>query len=402
MSAAASRHALRRLLPGPRTRAGPPESTGRRHRSVERLRDPAHARPRRAGGAPRGDPRAHARAHREGRRRVGGRTTPWGRRRLAYEIDHKAEGVYHLLTFSCEPADARRGRRACSRSPTASCGTWRPAGRGRIAAPRGAAPPRLQRPTEPAQTDQPDGPAEYAAGRPPTVSPPAKKERSRHGQHQSRRPRRQPDDETRSSGTRRAAPRSAAFASPSTRAGRTAPPASGRRSRTTSTSPSGATRARAARSTSRRAARSRSTAASSGVSGRRRTARSARRSRSSPTRVQFLGGRGDGGGAAPVRARRRVGGALRLHGDGRRRHPVLRRRKREQARRSARRARVGVRARAKARRGGATATSAGTRSRTSTTRTSTSCAGTSPSAARSALGGSRARAGGTRTRSRPR
>jgi small subunit ribosomal protein S6 len=29
---------------------------------------------------------------------------PWGRRRLAYEIDHKPEGVYHLLTFSCEPA----------------------------------------------------------------------------------------------------------------------------------------------------------------------------------------------------------------------------------------------------------------------------------------------------------
>jgi small subunit ribosomal protein S6 len=27
----------------------------------------------------------------------------WGRRRLAYEIDHKAEGVYHLLTFSAEP-----------------------------------------------------------------------------------------------------------------------------------------------------------------------------------------------------------------------------------------------------------------------------------------------------------
>ena len=26
----------------------------------------------------------------------------WGRRRLAYEIDHKAEGAYHLLTFSSE------------------------------------------------------------------------------------------------------------------------------------------------------------------------------------------------------------------------------------------------------------------------------------------------------------
>ena len=29
---------------------------------------------------------------------------PWGRRRLEYEIDHKKEGVYHLLTFAAEPA----------------------------------------------------------------------------------------------------------------------------------------------------------------------------------------------------------------------------------------------------------------------------------------------------------
>jgi small subunit ribosomal protein S6 len=28
----------------------------------------------------------------------------WGRRRLAYEIDHRAEGAYHLVTFDAEPA----------------------------------------------------------------------------------------------------------------------------------------------------------------------------------------------------------------------------------------------------------------------------------------------------------
>jgi small subunit ribosomal protein S6 len=28
---------------------------------------------------------------------------PWGRRKLAYEIDHKTDGTYHLVTFSTEP-----------------------------------------------------------------------------------------------------------------------------------------------------------------------------------------------------------------------------------------------------------------------------------------------------------
>jgi small subunit ribosomal protein S6 len=28
---------------------------------------------------------------------------PWGRRKLAYEIDRKAEGVYHLLLFTATP-----------------------------------------------------------------------------------------------------------------------------------------------------------------------------------------------------------------------------------------------------------------------------------------------------------
>jgi small subunit ribosomal protein S6 len=27
---------------------------------------------------------------------------PWGRKKLAYEIDHKGEGVYHLLLFSAQ------------------------------------------------------------------------------------------------------------------------------------------------------------------------------------------------------------------------------------------------------------------------------------------------------------
>jgi small subunit ribosomal protein S6 len=29
---------------------------------------------------------------------------PWGRRKLAYEIAHKAEGVYHLILFTVSPA----------------------------------------------------------------------------------------------------------------------------------------------------------------------------------------------------------------------------------------------------------------------------------------------------------
>ena len=44
---------------------------------------------------------------REAIERDGGRFEahePWGRRRLSYEIDHKGEGSYHLLTFGAEPA----------------------------------------------------------------------------------------------------------------------------------------------------------------------------------------------------------------------------------------------------------------------------------------------------------
>ena len=42
----------------------------------------------------------------------------WGRRKLAYEIDHKADGSYHLLLFSCQPRRRSTRSRACSRSTT--------------------------------------------------------------------------------------------------------------------------------------------------------------------------------------------------------------------------------------------------------------------------------------------
>ncbi len=32
------------------------------------------------------------------------RVDVWGRRKLAYEIDHKADGIYHFITLEAEPA----------------------------------------------------------------------------------------------------------------------------------------------------------------------------------------------------------------------------------------------------------------------------------------------------------
>ena len=223
--------------------------------------------------------------------------------------------------------------------------------------------------------------------------------RFRNGQHQPRDPGREPDARPRAAAHAERHVRLQAPASPSTRARRTRPPASGARSPTTSTSPSGATRARAARASSRRGGPWRSTAGSTGASGRRRTGRSGRRSRSSPTTCSSSA-------AATAAARAAASGSSCRRAPPttpptsvrrRRRHSVLERF--EWRRRSAARARGGRQAHRSA---SGTASSARTRSTRSTTRTSTSCGGTSPRRGRSAQDGSPARAAGIRDRCRSR
>ena len=61
----------------------------------------------------------------------------WGRRRLAYEIDHKADGVYHLLQFDAEPATLDEVARVLkiSEGVMRHMATRRPKGGGRVAAP---------------------------------------------------------------------------------------------------------------------------------------------------------------------------------------------------------------------------------------------------------------------------
>ena len=80
----------------------------------------------------------------------------WGRRRLAYEIDHKAEGVYHLLTFSCEPATLEE----VSRVLRISDGVMRHMATRRIAVPAAGAPAAGGTSTS---AEDSGGPEEYPA-----------------------------------------------------------------------------------------------------------------------------------------------------------------------------------------------------------------------------------------------
>jgi small subunit ribosomal protein S6 len=68
----------------------------------------------------------------------------WGRRRLAYEIDHKTDGVYHLLQFDSEPATLDEVSRVLKISDGVMrhLATRRPKGGGRTAPPPPEAPPK--------------------------------------------------------------------------------------------------------------------------------------------------------------------------------------------------------------------------------------------------------------------
>jgi small subunit ribosomal protein S6 len=99
----------------------------------------------------------------------------WGRRKLAYEIDRKAEGSYHLLTFASEPAALEE----VSRVLKITDGVLRHLA---VRRPRAGRAPEARRPAAPAaQRPAPDsGPVEgagearevpSATSEPPTDTP---------------------------------------------------------------------------------------------------------------------------------------------------------------------------------------------------------------------------------------
>jgi small subunit ribosomal protein S6 len=61
----------------------------------------------------------------------------WGRRRLAYEIGHKGEGIYHLLQFDAEPETLEE----LSRVLRITDGVMRHLATRRVAGSRTSAPP---------------------------------------------------------------------------------------------------------------------------------------------------------------------------------------------------------------------------------------------------------------------
>src|SRR4029450_632164 len=85
----------------------------------------------------------------------------WVRRRSAYEIDHKTDGVYHLLQFDAEPAALDEVTRVLKITDGVMrhMATRRPKGGGRVAAPPPlpAPEPGRERPPPPARRGPDDG-----------------------------------------------------------------------------------------------------------------------------------------------------------------------------------------------------------------------------------------------------
>jgi small subunit ribosomal protein S6 len=75
---------------------------------------------------------------------------PWGRRRLAYEINHKTDGVYHLLQFDAEPATLDEVTRVLKITDGVMrhMATRRPKGGGRVAPPPPSPPVEAPRSAE--------------------------------------------------------------------------------------------------------------------------------------------------------------------------------------------------------------------------------------------------------------
>jgi small subunit ribosomal protein S6 len=85
----------------------------------------------------------------------------WGRRRFAYEIDHKTDGTYHLLQFDAEPATLDEVARVLKITDGVMrhMATRRVKGGTRLAPPPlppAEAAPRYERPPAPAREDAPE------------------------------------------------------------------------------------------------------------------------------------------------------------------------------------------------------------------------------------------------------
>jgi small subunit ribosomal protein S6 len=88
----------------------------------------------------------------------------WGRRRLAYEIDHKTDGVYHLLQFDSKPETLDEVTRVLKITDGVMrhMATRRPKGGGRVAAPPPLPPSEGARERVPAPAEAAPTPTEPA------------------------------------------------------------------------------------------------------------------------------------------------------------------------------------------------------------------------------------------------